>query len=133
MPTMLEVTGLNHRYGTGANAHVAVNDLSFTVEAGQLACIVGPSGCGKSTLLRCIAGLLAPSAGTVSLHGDQVTGVPDDLAVVFQDYSRSLFPWLTVARNVEFPLRGRGLSKSQRRERAQEALESVGLAGGGGG
>jgi NitT/TauT family transport system ATP-binding protein len=132
MPTMLEVTGLNHSYGTGAKAHVAVNDLSFTVEPGQLACIVGPSGCGKSTLLRCIAGLLAPSAGTVSLHGDQVTGVPDDLAVVFQDYSRSLFPWLTVARNVEFPLRWRGLSKSQRRERARAALESVGLSGVGG-
>jgi NitT/TauT family transport system ATP-binding protein len=132
MPTMLEVTGLNHSYGTGAKAHVAVNDLSFTVEPGQLACIVGPSGCGKSTLLRCIAGLLAPSAGTVSLHGDQVTGVPDDLAVVFQDYSRSLVPWLTVARNVEFPLRWRGLSKSQRRERARAALESVGLSGVGG-
>src|ERR1700716_2372059 len=129
MPTMLEVTGLNHSYCPGAKAHVAVNDLSFTVEAGQLACIVGPSGCGKSTLLRCIAGLLAPSAGTVSLHGDQVTGVPDDLAVVFRAYSRALFPWLTVARKVEFPLRWRGLSKSQRRERARAALESVGLSG----
>jgi NitT/TauT family transport system ATP-binding protein len=132
MPTMLEVTGLNHSYGTGPQAHVAVNDLSFTVEAGQLACIVGPSGCGKSTLLRCVAGLIAPSAGTVSLHGDRVDGVPDDLAVVFQDYSRSLFPWLTVARNVEFPLRWGGLSKSERRERAQEALESVGLTDVGG-
>jgi NitT/TauT family transport system ATP-binding protein len=129
---MLEVTGLNHSYGTGTKAHVAVHDLSFTVEAGELACIVGPSGCGKSTLLRCLAGLLTPSAGIVRLHGDQVTGVPDDLAVVFQDYSRSLFPWLTVARNVEFPLRWRGLSKSQRHERAQEALESVGLSGIGG-
>jgi NitT/TauT family transport system ATP-binding protein len=129
---MLEVTGLNHSYGTGADAHIAVNDLTFTVEAGQLACIVGPSGCGKSTLLRCIAGLIAPTAGTVSLHGDRVSGVPDDLAVVFQDYSRSLFPWLTVARNVEFPLRWAGLSKSARRERAQEALESVGLTGVGG-
>jgi NitT/TauT family transport system ATP-binding protein len=126
---MLEVTGLNHRYGTGAKAHVAVNNLSFTVEAGELACIVGPSGCGKSTLLRCIAGLIPPTAGTVSLHGDQVKGVPDDLAVVFQDYSRSLFPWLSVAKNVEFPLRWRGLSKAERRQRAQEALNAVGLSG----
>jgi NitT/TauT family transport system ATP-binding protein len=132
MPTMLEVSGLNHSYGTGADAHIAVNDLTFTVEAGQLACIVGPSGCGKSTLLRCIAGLIAPTAGTVSLHGDRVSGVPADLAVVFQDYSRSLFPWLTVARNVEFPLRWGVLSKSARRERAQEALESVGLTDVGG-
>jgi NitT/TauT family transport system ATP-binding protein len=132
MPTMLEVTGLNHQYGTGAKAHVAVNNLTFTVEAGQLACIVGPSGCGKSTLLRCISGLLPPSAGTVSLHGDQIKGVPDDLAVVFQDYSRSLFPWLTVAKNVEFPLRWRGLSKTERRSRAQEALNAVGLTNVGG-
>jgi NitT/TauT family transport system ATP-binding protein len=132
MPTMLEVTGLNHSYGTGAKTHVAVDNLSFTVETGQLACIVGPSGCGKSTLLRCIAGLVPPTGGTVSLHGDQVQGVPDDLAVVFQDYSRSLFPWLTVAKNVEFPLRWSGLSKHERRERAQRALDAVGLTDVGG-
>ncbi|WP_326566568.1 ABC transporter ATP-binding protein [Amycolatopsis rhabdoformis] len=129
MSTMLEVSDLSHRYGAGDKAHVAVNDLSFTVEAGQLACIVGPSGCGKSTLLRAIAGLLPPTSGTVSLHGDLVTGVPDDLAVVFQDYSRSLFPWLTVAKNVEFPLRWTKLDKASRRERATAALEAVGLTG----
>ncbi|MFI5608397.1 ABC transporter ATP-binding protein [Amycolatopsis sp. NPDC051903] len=129
MSTMLEVSDLSHRYGSGEGAHVAVNDLSFTVEAGQLACIVGPSGCGKSTLLRAIAGLVPPTAGTVSLHGDLVTGVPDDLAVVFQDYSRSLFPWLSVAKNVEFPLRWTKLDKAARRRRAAEALAAVGLAG----
>ncbi|MEU3625642.1 ABC transporter [Amycolatopsis coloradensis] len=129
MSTMLEVSGLNHRYGAGEKAHIAVNDLSFTVEAGQLASIVGPSGCGKSTLLRCIAGLVKPTSGRVSLHGDDVSGVPEDLAVVFQDYSRSLFPWLSVAKNVEFPLRWRDLSRAERRTRAQEALESVGLSG----
>ncbi|WET78874.1 ABC transporter ATP-binding protein [Amycolatopsis sp. QT-25] len=130
MSTMLEVSGLNHRYGAGEKAHIAVDDLSFTVEAGQLASIVGPSGCGKSTLLRCIAGLIKPTSGRVSLHGDDVSaGVPEDLAVVFQDYSRSLFPWLSVAKNVEFPLRWRDLSRSERRTRAQEALESVGLSG----
>lgn len=129
MSTMLEVSGLNHRYGAGEKAHVAVNDLSFTVEAGQLASIVGPSGCGKSTLLRCIAGLIKPTSGRVSLHGDDVSGVPEDLAVVFQDYSRSLFPWLSVAKNVEFPLRWRNLSRSERRTRAQDALDSVGLSG----
>ncbi len=132
MSTMLEVSGLSHRYGTGAKAHTAVNDLSFTVEAGQLASIVGPSGCGKSTLLRCVAGLTPPTEGTVSLHGDRVSGVPDDLAVVFQDYSRSLFPWLSVQKNVEFPLRWRQIPKAERRKRAAEALEQVGLSGVGG-
>ncbi|MEU6647390.1 ABC transporter ATP-binding protein [Saccharomonospora sp. NPDC046836] len=125
---MLEVTGLNHRYGSGEATHIAVRDLSFSVAAGELACIVGPSGCGKSTLLRCIAGLIPPSAGSVQLHGDPVNGVPEDLAVVFQDYSRSLFPWLSVARNVEFPLRWRRISKQERAQRAQEALDAVGLS-----
>ncbi|MFB9685846.1 ABC transporter ATP-binding protein [Amycolatopsis plumensis] len=132
MSTMLEVSGLSHTYGTGAKAHTAVNNLSFTVEAGQLASIVGPSGCGKSTLLRCIAGLTRATDGTVSLHGDRVSGVPDDLAVVFQDYSRSLFPWLSVQKNVEFPLRWRPISRAERRARAAEALEQVGLSGVGG-
>ncbi|PRX50273.1 NitT/TauT family transport system ATP-binding protein [Prauserella shujinwangii] len=133
MSTMLNVTGLSHRYGSGENAHVAVNDLTFVVETGELACIVGPSGCGKSTLLRCISGLIEPTGGEVTLHGDRVTGVPEDLAVVFQDYSRSLFPWLTVRQNVEFPLRWkRNLSRAERRERAEEALSWVNLPGVGG-
>jgi len=125
---MLQVSGLNHRFGGGESAHTAVRELSFTVEAGQLACIVGPSGCGKSTLLRCIAGLIKPSGGTVRLHGDVVSGVPADLAVVFQDYSRSLFPWLSVLGNVEFPLRSLKMSREERRTRAREALEWVGLS-----
>ena len=66
MPTMLEVRGLTHRYGTGPGAHVAVEDLGFTVAQDELACIVGPSGCGKSTLLRCIAGLIRPSVGLIN-------------------------------------------------------------------
>lgn len=127
MATMLEVSGLYHQYGKGDGAHLAVNDLTFTVETGQLACIVGPSGCGKSTMLRCISGLIKPTGGNVSLQGKPVDGVPEDLAVVFQDYSRSLFPWLTVRKNVEFPLRWRGLGKAERRKRAEEALEWVNL------
>jgi NitT/TauT family transport system ATP-binding protein len=128
MPTMLEVRDLAHVYGTGPKAHTAVSELTFTVAEDELACIVGPSGCGKSTLLRCIAGLIRPSAGTVTLHGDPVHGVPDDLAVVFQDYSRSLFPWLSVRGNVEFPLRTRVSGRAARRARAMEALEWVGLS-----
>lgn len=130
--TMLEVADLHHHYGPGEAAQVALGELSFSLDSGQLGCIVGPSGCGKSTLLRCVAGLITPTSGTVRLHGDEVTGVPDDLAVVFQDYSRSLFPWLSVIRNVEFPLRRRGLGKAERQARAHEALASVGLADVGG-
>ncbi|MFC0549026.1 ABC transporter ATP-binding protein [Kutzneria chonburiensis] len=121
---MLAVAGLGHTYG----AVDAVSDVSFAIEPGELVCIVGPSGCGKSTLLRCIAGLVPASRGDVFLHGDRVSGVPSDLAVVFQDYSRSLLPWKTVSANVEFPLRDRGLSTVERRSRVEEALEWVGLS-----
>ncbi|MDA3631066.1 ABC transporter ATP-binding protein [Saccharopolyspora sp. WRP15-2] len=124
---MLEVSGLGHRYG-GANGHQAIADLTFQVRTGELACIVGPSGCGKSTMLRSISGLIKPTDGQVKLKGNPVQGVPEDLAVVFQDYSRSLFPWLSVRSNVEFPLRSRGVSKAERRERADEVLEWVGLS-----
>ncbi|MFS8096053.1 ABC transporter ATP-binding protein [Lentzea alba] len=116
MSNMLEVADLGHTYGD----HEAIGGLSFTVRAGELVCVVGPSGCGKSTLLRTISGLVAPSRGDVSLHGSH-------LAVVFQDYSRSLFPWLSVQGNVEFPLRS--LPRAERRSRAAEALEWVGLGG----
>ncbi len=124
---MLEVADLEHTYNAKQGTHVAISDMSFTVRTGELLCVVGPSGCGKSTLLRTIAGLIKPTSGDIRLHGDLVNGVPTDLAVVFQDYSRSLFPWLSVQRNVEFPLRS--LSRAERRARAAEAIEWVGLSG----
>jgi NitT/TauT family transport system ATP-binding protein len=123
---------------------VAIADVSLQVADSELVTIVGPSGCGKSTLLRCLAGLLPPTSGQVVLDGVAVTKVPDRLAVVFQDYSRSLYPWLSVADNVALPLRrnggnaaqpggvrhGRpGRSRKGRRQSALAALDSVGLAG----
>lgn len=126
---MLDVLELGHTYGSGASAHKAIEEISFGVEAGEIVCIVGPSGCGKSTLLRTISGLIRPSKGEVKLHDKTVTGTPGDLAVVFQDYGRSLFPWLKVAGNVEFPLRNNtDLSKAARKERVAEALSWVGLS-----
>jgi NitT/TauT family transport system ATP-binding protein len=121
---MLEIRELTHAYADG---HVALRDLSLRVAEGGLVSIVGPSGCGKSTLLRCVAGLQRPAAGEVLLDGAPIDGVPDDLAVVFQDYSRSLYPWLTVRDNVALPLRRRGLDRTARRAAAVTALESVGL------
>ncbi|MEV4257350.1 ATP-binding cassette domain-containing protein, partial [Spirillospora sp. NPDC049652] len=125
---MLEIAGLTHTYADG---HTAIDGLTLSVEDGSLVSLVGPSGCGKSTLLRCIAGLIRPSGGTVTLNGNAVQGVPDDLAVVFQDYSRSLFPWLTVRDNVALPLKRRGGSKKERRAAAEAALAEVGLEGAG--
>jgi NitT/TauT family transport system ATP-binding protein len=125
---MLTVTELNKTYDTKGRRVEAIGEVSFSVADGEFVCVVGPSGCGKTTLLRCIAGLLAPTSGEVVVEGNKVTGPPDGLAVVFQEYGRSLFPWLRVADNVDLPLRAAGMAKEKRRELVTEALESVGLA-----
>lgn len=125
---MLQVNGLRKSYGEGASAHVAVDRLDFTVDEGEFVCLVGPSGCGKTTLLRCLAGLMPPSEGEIRLSGAPVTQPPDELAFVFQDFGRSLLPWMSVEQNVTFPLQYQGVPKGRRRAIAREALESVGLA-----
>ncbi|TWP34674.1 ABC transporter ATP-binding protein [Leekyejoonella antrihumi] len=123
IPAELVMTGIAKVYGTNR----AIDDISATVPAGQVTVIVGPSGAGKTTLLRIICGLDAPTSGQVHFDGAPIDGVPDGLAMVFQDYSRSLFPWLRVEANVGFPLRR--IDKKLRRSRVMEALEAVGLAG----
>jgi NitT/TauT family transport system ATP-binding protein len=125
---MLDVTGISHTYGSGAKSHTALGDITFSVEKGEIVCIVGPSGCGKSTLLRAVSGLLPPTEGESRFMGERITGVPRDLAFVFQEYSKSLFPWLTVRANVAFPLKARGMSRKRRHEVVDEALGWVGLA-----
>ncbi len=126
---MLKITNLSKTYGTGDTATEAIADLSFEVNRGEFVCIVGPSGCGKTTLLKAISGLLPATSGTVELDGKQITAPPEQMALVFQDYSRSLYPWMTVAANVEFPLRRKPIAKAERRVQVQKALESVGLDG----
>ena len=103
--------------------------MTFDVAEGELLAIVGPSGCGKTTLLRIMCGLLPPSEGTVLLDGRPVVRPSGEVALVFQDYSRSLFPWLNVLRNVTFPLARDGLSRAERAARAEAALSEVGLDG----
>jgi NitT/TauT family transport system ATP-binding protein len=121
---MLEIVELGHAYA----GHVALHDVSLRVARGELVSIVGPSGCGKSTLLRCVAGLVQPTEGRILIDDRPVAGVPDGLAVVFQEYSRSLLPWLTVRDNVALPLRRHGRTRPERRADATTALEAVGLA-----
>ncbi|MFI7676119.1 ABC transporter ATP-binding protein [Actinophytocola sp. NPDC049390] len=125
---MLDVTGISHTYGSGAKAHTALGSITFSVEKGEIVCIVGPSGCGKSTLLRAVSGLLAPTEGESRFKGEAIDGVPQELAFVFQEYSKSLFPWLTVRGNVAFPLKAMGMPRKKRAEVVDEALGWVGLA-----
>jgi NitT/TauT family transport system ATP-binding protein len=128
MHPLLGVSGLNKVYEGSGRRVEAVRDLTFTVDAGELVCLVGPSGCGKTTLLKCMGGLLTPTAGEVHLSGRKVTGPPPGMAFVFQEYGRSLFPWMRVAANVELPLKQKNLTQSRRRELVADALESVDLS-----
>ncbi|SDY52977.1 NitT/TauT family transport system ATP-binding protein [Micromonospora pattaloongensis] len=125
---MLDVRGLKKVYEGRQRQVEAVRDLTFTIESGDLVCLVGPSGCGKTTLLKCMSGLLAPTAGEVRLDGVPVTGPPPGMAVVFQEYGRSLFPWMNVRDNVELPLKQKKVAKAERRRLVDEALAAVGLA-----
>jgi NitT/TauT family transport system ATP-binding protein len=107
---------------------VAAN-ISFDVNAGEIVSIVGPSGCGKTTLLKALAGLIRPTGGTIRFQGKVVQGVPDRLAIVFQEYGRSLLPWTTVNGNIELPLRYQSIPSDERRRRVAESLQAVDLSG----
>ena len=127
-PSLLSVQGLKKVYSTGSGDVEAVRDLTFELAQGEFVCIVGPSGAGKTTLLRCIAGLLDATAGTITLAGSLVTGPPRGMAVVFQEYGRSLFAWMTVRENVELPLKTQGVAKAERKRLVAEALAAVSLS-----
>jgi NitT/TauT family transport system ATP-binding protein len=126
---VLVITSLCKSYVIDNAEHRVLADISLEAREGEFLCIVGPSGAGKTTLLRCIAGLISPSSGTVTLDGSTVTEPPEKLGVVFQDYSRSLMPWLTVAGNVMLPLHSKPYSTRERSARVTNALHAVGLDG----
>lgn len=121
---IMQVRGLGHSYGE----RQVLKDLDFEVGRGELMCVVGPSGVGKTTLLECLTGLRRPSEGQVLFDGKRIEAPPRGLAIVFQDYSRSLMPWLSVLDNVVLPLRSAGMAKAEREAAAREALAEVGLS-----
>jgi NitT/TauT family transport system ATP-binding protein len=125
---LLGIEHLSVTYGTGDSAYRALKDITFRVTDGEVVTVVGPSGAGKTTLLKTMCGLMAPTSGTVSFAGTPVAGVPDGLAVVFQDYARSLYAWFSVRRNVSLPLEAAGLPRKEIAERVDDALRAVGLA-----
>jgi NitT/TauT family transport system ATP-binding protein len=115
--------------GPDGGAIAAIGTVSLDVAPGEFLAIVGPSGCGKSTLLQVIAGLMLPSAGTVRLGDQDVTGEPAHMVYLFQQYSKSLLPWMTVANNVMFAFRHRlKLSQAAALSRCRDYLAMVGLA-----
>ncbi len=115
-------------------ANTVLNNIDLHIEAGSIVALLGPSGCGKSTLLRLLAGLTVPASGEIRF-GDRLVAkagwgmAPEqrDIGMVFQDYA--LWPHMTVAQNIAFPLRMRGVPRGERHQRVSAALERVGLTG----
>lgn len=108
-----------------AEANLAIDDISFSVDSGEFLVIIGPSGCGKSTLLSMIAGLESPTAGAIQFRGKPIVGPSTHRSMIFQQ--ASLFPWLSVIENVSFGLSLQGVNKRERHERAKQYLQQVGL------
>jgi NitT/TauT family transport system ATP-binding protein len=117
---------IDFRYGLPGP--LIIRGFNLEVRRGEFMALVGPSGCGKTTVLNILAGFETPTAGEVLVDDRPVRGPERDRIVIFQEPD-SLYPWLTALENVEFPLRVLGVSRSERRARAGEALRSVGLRG----
>lgn len=114
------------RFKTKQGEMTALDRTQLTLEPGTFTALIGPSGCGKSTLMNAIAGFATPSEGNLTLDGTPITGPSSDVGVIFQQYA--LFPWFTALGNIRFGLKQFKLSKSEEIDRAQAALEEVGLS-----
>lgn len=122
----LSVSHVSKSFATSSGDVIdAVVDVSFDVAENELCALLGPSGCGKSTVLRMVAGLEEPTDGSLMLDGHEITGPGGDRGMVFQTYTS--FDWLTVQQNVEYGMRLNGVSKGERRERANHYIELVQL------
>src|SRR4051794_4992242 len=125
---LLEVRACKQAYHKEANTELVVlDDVNLTLREGEIVALLGRSGSGKSTLLRIVAGLLEPTAGEVRWRDRPVRGPAEGVAMVFQSFA--LFPWLTVRENVGIGLEARGVARSDREERAEAAIDLIGLGG----
>jgi NitT/TauT family transport system ATP-binding protein len=123
----VEVTGVSKVFAQNKGEVTAIESVDLTVAAGEFVTLIGPSGCGKSTLLRLVADLVEPTTGDVRVFGKTAREArrDQDYGIAFQ--AAGLLPWRTVSANIELPLELHGVGKAQRRERARELLELVGL------
>jgi NitT/TauT family transport system ATP-binding protein len=125
---LLQVHDLSKSLTSASGQELLVNTgIDLSLRTGEFVSIVGPSGGGKTTLLRTLSGLSRPDTGTVTHRGAPVEGVPAWMSIVFQDYTKTLFPWLTVERNVRLAIRDAPRAEAARR--VEQALDRMGLAG----
>lgn len=123
---LIDIDGVSKIFATSDGQPTwALQDVSLSVDAGEMVCVVGPSGCGKTTLLNLIAGFIEVTDGAIRLQGEPIKEPGPDRGVVFQEYA--LFAWLTARQNIEFGMRMRGISRVERRARAEEYLKLIGL------
>jgi NitT/TauT family transport system ATP-binding protein len=127
LPGRIEARDLSIELGQGRDRFTAVDKVSFSIPAGQFVCLLGPSGCGKSTLLGAVAGHIRSASGCVSLDGKPIEGPASERGLVFQHHT--LFPWQRALDNVAFGLKMKGIPAAERRRRAHELLDLVGLKG----
>jgi NitT/TauT family transport system ATP-binding protein len=126
--TILELRGVGKSFrGADGSERAVLEGVSFALKEGEIAALLGPSGSGKSTMLRIMAGLIPADRGEVLYRGLPLYGPADGISMVFQSFA--LFPWLTVQKNVELGLEAKGVAESERAERAQAAIELIGLSG----
>lgn len=125
--TLLQLTKVSQKYGSGERQFTAVEDINLTLTEGEFVALLGPSGCGKSTLLRIITGLQEATSGQILYQQRPLRGVNPHATIVFQTFA--LFPWLTVLENVTVALKAKGVSPDLRVTRAIDALDRVGLDG----
>lgn len=125
--TLIDVRDVTKSFATDGGEKTVLSGVSLSIRQGEIVALLGRSGSGKSTLLRCIAGLIAPTSGTVSFKGEVLNGANPGTALVFQSFA--LLPWLTVLENVELGLEAKGVSAEVRRERALRAIDQIGLDG----
>ncbi len=124
---VLEVHGVGKTFLTGGREIPALDDIVFSVRPGEFLCIVGPTGCGKSTLLKIMAGLEAPTKGSVTYKGTPLSGTQPGMNMIFQEYA--LFPWRSVIDNVTLPLELRNVPLEERRKSTTKYINLVGLDG----
>ena len=127
MNPIIEFANVSKTYYSRGRIVSALNDVTLPVEQGSFTTIIGPSGCGKSTLLKILAGISRPYEGRLTYKGREITSINSDIGFVTQD--SNLFPWLTLAENVELALKIRGVPKDQRAQSAQKFIDTMQLTG----